>query len=73
MRLENHGVDIVRTRLAALSIMLAATACLFGIDITTPIAIADSLPNGYAVTCTPNGNSVICNISGGFGDRYRSG
>jgi hypothetical protein len=44
--------------------MLAATACLFGIDITTPIAIADSLPNGYSVTCTPNGNNVICNISG---------
>jgi hypothetical protein len=53
MRLENLGGDIVRTRLAALSIMLAATARLFGIDITTPIAIADSLPNGYAVTCTP--------------------
>ena len=58
------GGDFVRTRLAALSILVAAAACLFGIDITTPIAIADSLPNGYSVTCTPNGTNVICNISG---------
>jgi hypothetical protein len=59
------GGDIVRTRLGALSIFVAAAACLLGIDITTPIAIADSLPNGYSVTCTPNGaDDVICNISG---------
>ncbi len=54
----------MRSRLAALSIMLAATACLLGIVIATPTAVADSLPNGYAVTCTPNGNNVVCNISG---------
>jgi hypothetical protein len=44
--------------------MLAATACLFGIVVVTPTAVADSLPNGYSISCTPNGNNVVCNISG---------
>ena len=48
--------------------ILAAAACLFGVVIATPsmapTAGADVLPNGYDITCTPNGTEVICNISG---------
>jgi hypothetical protein len=48
--------------------ILAGAACLFGVVIATPSmaprAGADVLPNGYDVTCTPNGSNVICNISG---------
>src|SRR5581483_516518 len=29
-----------------------------------PIASADTLPNGYNVTCTMNGSQALCNISG---------
>jgi hypothetical protein len=46
----------------------AVAACLFGIVLATPVmaptAHADTLPNGYSITCTPNGSQVICNISG---------
>jgi hypothetical protein len=48
--------------------IVAAAAGLFGIVIATPpmapTANADTLPNGYSVTCTPNGTEAICNISG---------
>jgi hypothetical protein len=48
--------------------IVAAAACLFGIVIATPLmaptANADTLPNGYSVTCTPNGTLAICNITG---------
>lgn len=49
--------------------VLAATACVFGIVNATPFmapaAKADTLPNGYTVTCTPNGqHETTCNVSG---------
>jgi len=48
--------------------ILAAAACQFGVVIATPTtaptARADALPNGYNVTCTPNGNNAVCDISG---------
>jgi hypothetical protein len=48
--------------------ILATAACLFGIVVATPpiapTAKADSLPNGYNVTCTPNGQGAVCNVSG---------
>lgn len=50
-------------------LVATATACLFGIvDATTsmaPTASADTLPNGYSVTCTPNGpHEPTCIVSG---------
>ena len=48
--------------------ILVAAACLFGVVIATPpmapTARADTLPNGYSITCTQNGTQAICNISG---------
>ncbi|BBZ70258.1 hypothetical protein [Mycobacterium paraseoulense] len=29
-----------------------------------PVASADTLPNGYTVTCTPSGSSLVCNFTG---------
>jgi hypothetical protein len=51
-------------RAALLCAVVAASACLFGLFNAAPKAAADSLPNGYSVTCTPNGAQLICNISG---------
>ncbi|WP_156744702.1 hypothetical protein [Mycobacterium sp. E2238] len=49
--------------------VLIAAACLFGIVGATPLmaptASADTLPNGYSVTCTPNGpHEPTCIVSG---------
>jgi hypothetical protein len=48
--------------------ILVAAACVLGVILATPsmtpTARADTLPNGYSITCTPNGDDVICNISG---------
>ena len=30
----------------------------------TPKSAADALPNGYSISCTPNGGNVVCNITG---------
>lgn len=54
----------MKIRAALLSAMVAAAADLVGIHIAMPNAVADSLPNGYSVTCTPNGQDAICNVSG---------
>lgn len=48
---------------------VAAAACLFGSVGATasmpPTANADQLPNGYSVTCTPNGqHEPVCSVSG---------
>lgn len=48
---------------------LAAMVCLFGFVSATalmaPAARADQLPNGYSVTCTPNGpHEATCVVSG---------
>jgi hypothetical protein len=42
----------------------AAAALFSGLVLMAPTANADTLPNGYSVTCTPNGTQAICNISG---------
>lgn len=52
----------MRKRTLTLIAMVGAAAWLLGI--APPTARADALPNGYDVTCTQNGNDVICNISG---------
>ena len=48
--------------------ILVAAACLFGVVIATPpmapTARADTLGNGYSISCTPNGTQLVCNISG---------
>jgi hypothetical protein len=58
------GDGTVRVRAAILFALLAATASIFGFVTATPRAVADGLPNGYSIACTPNGGNVVCNISG---------
>jgi hypothetical protein len=58
----------MRKRLPRLFAMPVAAVCLLGIVNATPpmapTANADTLPNGYTVTCVPNGQDAICNVSG---------
>ena len=57
----------MRKRVSILFAIQAAVVCVFAFVVampSAPIARADTLPNGYSVTCTPNGATVICNISG---------
>jgi hypothetical protein len=62
------GGKVMSKRVPRRFAIVAAAAGLFGIVIATPpmapTAHADALPNGYSVTCTPNGTQAICNISG---------
>jgi hypothetical protein len=47
------------------AMVVAGAACLCGVVMATPpTARADTLPNGYSITCTPNGADAICNVSG---------
>ena len=58
----------MRKRLSRLFAMSVAAVCLSGIANATPpmapTANAATLPNGYTVTCVPNGQDAICNVSG---------
>ncbi len=60
----------MRKQLPKLFGILAAAACIFGVVLVTPTlspmptASAAPLPNGYDVSCTPNGGNVICVVTG---------
>jgi hypothetical protein len=46
------------------TVAAAAAFILGGPVLVAPSASADTLPNGYSITCTPNGSQLICNVSG---------
>ncbi|QZA07522.1 hypothetical protein K3U94_21775 [Mycolicibacter heraklionensis] len=57
----------MRKRTSTLLSILAAAAWLFGTNAApsmAPTARAETLSNGYSVTCSPNGTEVSCDISG---------
>ncbi len=58
----------MRKRLSRLFAMSVAAVCLSGMPMQRrqwrrPLT-PTRLPNGYTVTCVPNGQDAICNVSG---------
>lgn len=60
-----HTRSMTRTRTSAsLAFAAALTGSALSWAVAMPVANADPLPNGYDVSCTPNGNGAVCHVSG---------